>query len=315
MDLENKKRVVAAALAGAAAVAPSAGIAQEVKGGRFDSTAPVVAIEDIRAFLTANELAEATRGAAMRKESDECYKPGVAQAGAPAGGAVKTPDAKQGGKYAGKSLQELNEAGKLIRVMPEKTDAERAAKLKEEQELQAATQVELSKMFAGQKQQPGATFVPVVPMPGGKRGNAITDAVNKQQRAASDPNIAACLADVEARHDDKSTPLQRVYEDSLFKDAGRILDSATSSSRVASVVLSDGARYNVVKKNGPYSSRIMELEPAMKIAARTRDVAPDYENQGRSAGARGDEKSSVELLLDAAKRAAEAAKATQVPKK
>lgn len=303
MDLENKKRIVASAIAGAAAAASPTALAQNITGNRYDHSAPVVAIEDIMLWKLRDEKATDDKSVRYRQELADCRKSGGAQAKAAGAGAsgAKSAGDKKDGKYMGMGPADLQKAGIEVSKMPEGTPEQRAAKEEEQRQLNEATQAMVAQMMANQKPM---TMVPTVPVPGGKRGAAITQSTTQAIQDANNPAVAACLSEVAAKYEDKSTPMQIVYQDQGFIEAEKLLKNG---ARTAHVTLTDGSRYNVVRKTGVYGLRAISLEDAMKAAALSRATVPEYEGQ-ESTKPGSSVRSQAEQLLDAARRAAEAAK-------
>lgn len=315
MDLKHKKRIAAAALASAATVVPAVAGAEGVKGGAYDFTAPVVAIEDIRLFIKTQQVQSASRDAAMVKEQDACYSGKTTTAGAQGQPLAKAQviEAKKGNKYAGKSMQDLMKDAVAIEKMPYSTTEERIAKDKERAEIQDALREQVTRTAGAQPQAQPSTYTAPAVKDSSKNGSAIAQATNRQMQAATNPAVAQCLATTSAKYEDKSTPMQIVYEDSMFEMAGKMLDSSSgNASRVAHVELNNGSRFNVVKRTGPYGVRAMPLEEAMKAASRASAVAPEFEGNGQQYGTRpGGDKTQAELVLEALERVRKAAEAAK----
>lgn len=312
MDLENKKRIVASAIAGAAAVAPAASVAQSVTGNRHDYTAPVILFEEYKAFRINDELEAAKKGADLQKDTEACYTnpPPVAQQGQ-ALATIKPTEAKKGNKYAGKNIQDLSADAVAIEKMPENTPKEREAKDAARAEIQdALSALVTNSAAANQKSKPPApaSFAPVIPSAGDKKAIAMAEAHNRQMQYSNNPAIQACLANVDAKYQHSSTPMQIVYQNEQFEDAGKML---SRGARTVHVILTDGSRYNVVSKQGAYGARAVSLEDAMKMAAVSRSVAPEYDPKGQAGAMQGGEISPVDKAIGIAeqiRRAAEAAK-------
>jgi hypothetical protein len=153
--------------------------------------------------------------------------------------------------------------------MPEKTEAEKAAKAAKFKDLHARQQVEVNKIT---KNGPPSTNALAALMGGGginggKPGkNDTGDAVQRQIQAASDPKIAACLDNVDKKFSGQKalTPVQELFlQNGYIAEAAEVISQGKKSMYV---VLEDGQRYNVVSPVSPYAATAVGFEEAYKKA-------------------------------------------------